>query len=813
MISTSAIQTAWTNLSNVSNESPIEINSSANLLQQHDLLHPFCEFYLERFRLFLKEEALASFWQLVSSENCTRGPAATLCLANAVDQLADEVRKWLHGRVTGSLSSLCPDLQGQLFSQLKSSVFSRIPANFHSLLQFVYSYCFRISRNIRSRRSKEDSQNYCDDSCDDSEIALSANGTCCGVCGKSLVFSENSDEMNEETDECEWNREEQHSNSSNSSVNSVCNCGEILEAFDKMNAGLRDMGLQQELVQDAVTSVLLNFIETYVTSKSRGNFTGHSIDRQLHTLRSILTDWLTFVYKDTPLKLEKSIEQLLIPVAYEIFAAIRIEQLFDMIVEFPDSSPAIEDLRGCLQQCFSFRSKVVDTLRLSFEERLLHPGVATNDILTAYIQTIKALRLLDPTGVLLQLVCDPLKSYLKGKSDTVRCIITALTDENSELIPELVKGVPSTGDEHTSHSDDEAIVKNWQSWKPDPVDAARAPKGSKSVRSSDIVSILVDVYDSKDMFVEEYQRLLSQRFLTAFDCNADFERRNLELLTLKFGESDLHACEVMLQDMTSSKRIDSRINSGEIANHFFRDFAINCIILSSQFWPEKLDLPYYDEGDTLILPSIVEQAIDCYTKAFETIKGNRTLQWKKNLGKVDLTLEFGDRSVSLLVTPLQAATIYLFQDKSSWKLNELASATGVSVSLMRRKLIFWQNKGILREFAHEEFVLVEDQSSVDLATSISNLMELDAEESIPLDNSRKEKPEEDKFRIYWSYIENMLTNLSDMTLEKIHSTLQMFALQGTSSGELTLQELRQFLERKTRDGKLTYSSGYYRLAT
>ena len=83
--------------------------------------------------------------------------------------------------------------------------------------------------------------------------------------------------------------------------------------------------------------------------------------------------------------------------------------------------------------------KVIDSLKESFEIRLLHPGVATNDILTAYIQAIRALRILDSSGVILELVCDSVKKYLISRDDTVRCIITALTDENSELIPELTK--------------------------------------------------------------------------------------------------------------------------------------------------------------------------------------------------------------------------------------------------------------------------------------------------------------------------------------------------------------------------------------
>ena len=44
-------------------------------------------------------------------------------------------------------------------------------------------------------------------------------------------------------------------------------------------------------------------------------------------------------------------------------------------------------------------------------------GVNTSDILTAYIAAIRALRILDPVGVILELVCDPVRKYLMFKKN------------------------------------------------------------------------------------------------------------------------------------------------------------------------------------------------------------------------------------------------------------------------------------------------------------------------------------------------------------------------------------------------------------
>jgi anaphase-promoting complex subunit 2 len=56
----------------------------------------------------------------------------------------------------------------------------------------------------------------------------------------------------------------------------------------------------------------------------------------------------------------------------------------------------------------------------------------------------------------------------------------------------------------------------------------------------------------------------------------------------------------------------------------------------------------------------------------------------------------------------------------------------------------------------------------------------------------------------------MLQNLDCLPLERIHSMLRMFAVQGPDSG-VTPQQLKAFLDRKVREQKLVFAAGVYRL--
>lgn len=105
----------------------------------------------------------------------------------------------------------------------------------------------------------------------------------------------------------------------------------------------------------------------------------------------------------------------------------------------------------------------------------------------------------------------------------------------------------------------------------------------RSAKPTDVLSTLVSIYDSQDLFVKELQVLLAQRLLAAKDGNIDKEvcffltlilfylwnsrprppdqRRNVEILKIRFGEEALQVCEVMLKDMSDSRRVDQHVQA------------------------------------------------------------------------------------------------------------------------------------------------------------------------------------------------------------------------------------------------------------
>ncbi len=408
---------------------------------------------------------------------------------------------------------------------------------------------------------------------------------------------------------------------------------------------------------------------------------------------------------------------------------------------------ALHDLRECLARTHMHRT-VAAALMEQLEKRLLHAGANTSDIITQYIATIKALRVIDPTlqlqGHAVPLICN----YLKQRDDTIRCVVTSITEDREEF-----------------ESDSNANV-------------------------DEIIGLLVGIYGSPELFGNEYQVMLANRLLARDDFNTDAEIRSIELLKLRFGDEPLHHAEIMIRDIAESKRFqthytDARTRSAEGRPH--DDVALSASIISHLFWPKV------NEAEAWVPPA-VERTLDEYATAFKQHKVNRQLTWKLGLGVVTVALEFDDgRTLQLAVSPLHAAIIYKFQEKATWHIDQLAEALSTSVEVLRKKISLWLNNRVLRESSKGVFEVVEILDAFE---------EFNEEEEEDIAASA---PKDDSMEVAEKFVIGMLNTFTRLSLERIHSMLTNFV--ENYSG--TIAELKTRLQLMVDDERLLFVAGEY----
>ena len=82
------------------------------------------------------------------------------------------------------------------------------------------------------------------------------------------------------------------------------------------------------------------------------------------------------------------------------------EQIFDFIKDYPDSSQQLEDFDAMLQYLcktdnYEYREDLLVHLKNQLNERLLHVGVSTSQILHVYVSTLMALKIVGQENILI----------------------------------------------------------------------------------------------------------------------------------------------------------------------------------------------------------------------------------------------------------------------------------------------------------------------------------------------------------------------------------------------------------------------------
>ncbi|KAI8055118.1 hypothetical protein BDF22DRAFT_675531 [Syncephalis plumigaleata] len=557
--------------------------------------------------------------------------------------------------------------------------------------------------------------------------------------------------------------------------------------------GLREMRelrrifaeIDEQWLQQMVIKVSMQAMEYLVYATAHGSFEVSAHSQCQYWLDHVLLPLIhcVFYYDDNATPVVIWYRTLSDHLARTL-ASLRISELFNIIVEHPACKGALEDLKICIKTSHQ-RDQLVATLATSIDKRLLHPGADTSDILMHYISMIRCLRFIDPPGTLLERVAEPVRNYLRGRDDTIRCIAEDLMNESrSDLIEELTAG--DSGQGYTSDSEDED--GDDPNWEPIPIDAG--PRlDTLHRRNADAISMLIN----RDVFVKAFQAMFAERLLAIDDYDTEKEIRNLEMLKLRFGETNLQSCEVMIKDFADSKRFEQYLHQDYASDIDVRTDVIRPIILSRLSWPEF-------KSEEFALPDMIDSLYTTSSHIFSEYK-----QQRKLVLIPQVELEFDERTVEFHVSPPHATVIMAFDQQDKWEINELANKLKMPLPLLKRRLYFWCGHGILKEVDQGHFVV---QSSAGEQTDTQGVVM--AEEAHDDTSINQEEESTGEMLLYWNVIKNMLSSMGPQPLERIHTTLSMF-LQGPVKFTKSHAELRDMLDAMVTEEKLIWADGQYRL--
>lgn len=602
------------------------------------------------------------------------------------------------------------------------------------------------------------------------------------------------------------------------------------------------------VVEDAVSWVVFENIDELVRERTAGRLNERALPTMSEWVEEFLVPWVSTVLppatssdalvdassKERNMKnrcdsaWERQLCQWRKRMSFHLHNSvgnIRIGQLLILIDLFPESMPALEDLKDCIAST-DLKPEVTNALREQFTAKMLNAGTMTSDILKQYVNMIRTLRFLDRSDVILENVSGPVHDYLRRRPDTVRCIVSDMTGDG-ELYQELKRGrtKPSTtstaGDKcgeskEESQSqirsireqdEDECLsidgdldadlrfdVDAFNKWEPDPIDAPS--RDGKWRSGGDAITTLVAIYGSSEQIVNEYKGLLADKLSTQLSVDLAREARVLELLTERFGRDTMHDCEIMLKDFANSIEIERALP--EERRQALESF--DTTVISKEFWPKLVDEPLFKP-----MPQ-VHHKMNLFSDFYSRLKKPRKLKWQPGLGAVALKLEFDDgRKVEATVSPIQATLLHYFGEDHRLSLSTLQEKLEIEDEThLRRKIQSLVNLGFIRavEGSPGEFETVEYGGEVDVGGG-------EDESDTEGDGDGGGSGEEAEMAVYQSYIMAMLQNLKQLPLEQIHSMLQRFVQ--TPAYDKTQGQLAAFLGKLAKEDKVELSAGMYRV--
>ncbi|KAI5968136.1 hypothetical protein CANMA_002559 [Candida margitis] len=533
---------------------------------------------------------------------------------------------------------------------------------------------------------------------------------------------------------------------------------------------------------------LLDAIESFIQNEIYPNF---SIVVS-YTTSSNLTDTMNNVYLYELMK-----------IAHMELISLRIKEIYSLVLNYPYSKIALTELHSCLLKnkveqrditmnstgIFSYmgdisthaqaekRSKLVENFVSCCCENLLHAGANTIDVITAYTKTIKSFLLIDPKGVLLDKVVRPIRRYLKTRDDVIVKLVHGMLDvSESNKLRDLALELNSTEKYNTATNIKDDIEDSLDlNWVPDPIDALPDFKREKV---SDTIESLLSIFESKEIFIEEFTKLFGHQLIQSRNFNVIGIEAKLNLLKSRFGKDNFTTLDIMLRDFHTSKHLNTKAS---------RDVAI----LSHLYWECILD-QIDDEKNSFQLPQQIVSEFADFQSYYSKHKHGRNLKLIPSLGTVKLRLDVGEQIRVFEVSTDRAAIIALFGETDhEIYIDDIVKSLRMPLSMVRDGLSFWINEGVVYELSKKKYIAVDVMQSSQGKYAKSQFSDVEVLEP---------------------HVTRMLSNITALTFERMKSLLKMMVPKDEIDvGQVDDSLLKSYLDHLADTAVLNINDGNYSL--
>ena len=496
------------------------------------------------------------------------------------------------------------------------------------------------------------------------------------------------------------------------------------------------------LIVDQIRNECLKVVESYEENFEESALTA-SLDRLSMLIATFQNRFHDITKERHNLKLD----------VYKCVVQTRANMIFEIVISYPDSKPALLDLqKGCART--NSHHQVSETTVKIFTNRLLHLGAATSDIVTQYINAIQALNIVDESGGLTRAVSPPIQSYLTTRSDLLDTIVERILEDETLVATGISAQKPNDDDVLR----DPDVQKELDfAWSPEPMHSHIRDLQSlvREASDSDALALLLNVYGSIKSFVTQLEKEIAKRIEISAGFTFDNEVRAIELLKWRFGSQSFLNCEVILRDVADSKRLATTFDCQ----------LVQPLTISHLYWPPV-------SNDFLKLPDEIEKEIERYTEEFERLKHPRKLKWLNSAGAVEIELSFDDdETMQMTVPPVCASVALLMDELGELDIDTVCNRLEVSRQAAETALSFWVSSNIFVKTGNKCQMVNKKPilTAASYETPEANKAEDEEEEE-------EEEPDHKDAKMFQRFVLSILQNRckEEVTLRRLYELLQKF---------------------------------------
>ncbi|KAJ9049542.1 hypothetical protein DSO57_1023345 [Entomophthora muscae] len=376
------------------------------------------------------------------------------------------------------------------------------------------------------------------------------------------------------------------------------------------------------------------------------------------------------------------------------------KRLFNQLMALPHSSAYFSDMRACILTLHRKPRFQTPQILAEIQEKLLVPTTPTTSLVEFFFKAIIGVSYLDDSGVLLEWLLKPLRAAITARPDGLGGIVNALLEKdfNKPLhdLPSLDHCLRQAGF-HSAFALRKPIVApcldfkrrkvvtedGELKWLPPSNEASAALIKAQSTHNSAACLLASMIPDQEEMRKEIHASISRHILQNPTVESLDWLDNKLDAFETVFDEKCTRSLRIIRNDLARSHDDAKRFRETHTEGPEF--FAIDA---------SKLGWPEWDSAN-LRLPSSLQRHFDVYSREYNLLRPNQSLDWDHMHSSADINLELPSGPVSLRVSLFQAAVISEFVDQPKWNAIALGSHLDLSYALLEPLLDFWVEKGAL----------------------------------------------------------------------------------------------------------------------